>query len=374
MRALVNLTVDLRDARFDAAALARAHGVLVRQGFNVERVRGAGGAFAAWIDEQFGGTWSSEADAGSSVVAKKDGALAGFAAFDPRGLKFAWLRGLAREPGVGIFGPFGVHERHRGSGVGAHLLTIALASLRERGYTRALIPAVGGEQLTGYYRRAAGAEIAEEFSLPGRRFRTVVLASGNGSNFQSVVDAAAAGRLPLDIALLVSNKAQAHALERARGAGIASAALMWDRSAQSREQYDSALLETVRHETPALVLLLGWMHVLDERFIREFPGAINIHPAFLPLDQTQDSVTYPDGTVTAAFRGAHAAADALASGSRWVGASSHLLAAAADRGPVLTRKPLAVRQAEPLAEVMARLHPLEHQVLESGIRRWIFEQ
>lgn len=373
---MVNLAVDLRDERFDAAALAAALRAIETAGCTVERGPG-GGAFLAWIDAEFGGTWSSEAFAGESVIAYKNGAVAGFATYDPRGLKFSWLRGAGSEPGTGIFGPFGVAAAHRGTGIGPHLLAAALCSLRERGYARALIPAVGEANLVAYYERNSGASVVERFEKAQwkrRRFRTVVLASGSGTNFQSVADAAAQGRLPLELSMLLSNKPQAYALTRARHAGVHAVTLAWDRKMQTRSGYDGELARVVEREDPELLLLLGWMHVLDEAFVRRFPQAINIHPGFLPLDQEQDRVVFPDNSETPAFRGANAVADALAIGSEWVGATSHLLALRADRGPVLVRKPMAVHRGEKFEQVMERLHALEHRVLAGGIMRWVFEQ
>jgi phosphoribosylglycinamide formyltransferase-1 len=374
---MVNLLVDLRDARFDGQALARALRGIEAAGFSVERVAPGHGAYFAWIDEEFGGTWSSEAFAGKSVVAKRGDRFAGFSTYDPRGLQFSWLRHLGAQPGVGIFGPFGVATAFRGSPVGPHLLIAALASLREQGYTRALIPAVGHEKLVEYYIRHSGAQVTERFEKSRwrrRRYRTVAMASGNGSNFQAVIDGVAAGTLPLDPVLLVSNKASAYALERARNAGIPAVALPWDRRAQTRDAYDDALFELVHREQPDLVLLLGWMHLLADRFVAAFGQTINIHPAFLPLDPRRDDVAFPDGSRTPAFRGARAVEDALAFGSRWVGASSHRVTLEADRGPVLVRKPLALHEGDTRESIMERLHPLEHRVLSGGIMRWVYER
>jgi phosphoribosylglycinamide formyltransferase-1 len=377
MDEMVNLAVDLRTEHFGEAALARAREAIERLGFTFERVTPGSDSYLAWIDEEFGGTWSGEAFAGSSVVAARGGRYAGFAAYDPRGLTYSWLRGLGRQHGVGIFGPFGVARDFRGSGIGPHLLVAALASLRGRGFERALIPAVGHEKLVAYYIEHSGASVAERFDkMQWRRarYRTVVLASGNGSNFQAVFDRVSAGTLPLDPVMLVSNKTGAYALERARSAGIHAVAFAWERAAQSRADYDADLIELIRREQPQLVLLLGWMHVLPAQFLHEFPETINIHPAFLPLDQTRDEVGFPDASVSPAFRGARAVADALASGSAWVGATSHTVSLDADRGPVLVRKPLHVGANAELTAVMQRLHPLEHQVLASGIMRWVFER
>jgi len=377
MRELVNMLVDLRSEQFAEAAFAQALREAESAGFSLERSDRAPDAFPAWIDQEFGGTWSSEAFAGRSVIAKKDGRFAGFAAYDPRGLRYAWLRGLGAREGVGIFGPFGVAAEFRGSRIGPLLLVSALASLRETAYAQALVPAVGHEKLVRYYARHCGAYVAERFDRARwkqRRFRTVVLASGNGSNFQSIIDGVAAGELPLDIVTLVSNKSSAFALDRARRAAIPAVPLPWDRTMQDRERYDEALFELVRREQPELLLLLGWMHVLSDRFVAAFPHTINIHPAFLPLEQRADEVTFPDGTVTPAFRGAHAVRDALAWGSRWVGASAHLVTLEADRGPVLVRKPLALQAGESEPDVMTRLHPVEHRVLAGAVMRWVYEQ
>lgn len=379
---MVNLAVELRDEKFGEDALARSLRTLGAAGFSIERASPGDDAFLAWIDEQFGGTWSSEAFAGKNVIAKRDATLAGFATYGVRGLPFSWLRGVGSEPDVGVFGPFGVAPAFRAirlgdQTLGSHLLIAALASLAQQGFTRALIPAVGHAKLIDYYHRHSGAKVVERFDKARwhrRTYRTVVLASGSGTNFQSVVDGVAAKTLPLDLAMLVSSKRNAYALERARNAAIPAIALQWDRKTQTREQYDAALLDAVQREMPDLILLLGWMHLLSDAFVAAFPHMINIHPAFLPLDQRKDEVGFPDGSVSPAFRGPRAVDDALAWGSRWTGASSHRVTLEADRGPVLVRKPMSIRQGDTFSAVMDRLHPLEHRVLSGGIMRWVYER
>ena len=379
MHELLNLVADLSAERFGPAARAAARERAAAAGFELQNRSRADGAYFAWIDETFGGSWSSEAFVSKNVAAivRADGSHAGFVSHDPQGLAFSWLRGAARQPGTGVFGPFGVAPEYRGSALGPALLVEALAALREAGYARALIPAVGSGKLVRYYEYHAGAQIAERFDAThwnAKRYRAVVLASGNGSNFQAVIDAVQRGELPLDLALLLSNNSSAYALQRAHGAGIAHTALTWDRAAESRAHYDRALLDAVSREEPELVLLLGWMHVLDDAFVKAFPETINIHPAFLPLDQSRDDVVFPDGTVTPAFRGARAVRDALRAGASWVGASCHRVTLAADRGPVLTRTPMRVAEGEDEPAVMARLHPREHAILTEAIRRWVYER
>lgn len=367
----------MRADRFNDDALSAAQRVLESAGAQFESEGVGDDAFMAWIDDQFGGSWSSEAFCGRSVIVKRNGNYAGFASYDPRGLRFAWLRGLGAQDGVGIFGPFGVAAADRASGLGPPLLIAALASLRRLGYARALIPAVGNEKLIAYYQQHSGARIAERFHCDRwleRRARCVVMASGNGTNLQSVLDGIASGNIPLDISLVASNRTHAYATERARLAGIPALTCVWDRAAQPRERYDAQLLESIRREEPELILLLGWMHLLDDRFLAAFSEMLNIHPAFLPLDQRRDEVTFPDGTVAPAFRGANGVRDAFVWGSRWIGASCHRVTSDTDRGPVLIRKPLRLLAGQDQQAALARLHPLEHQVLHGGIMRWVYER
>ncbi len=320
--------------------------------------------------------WSSEAAAGGLWVADDAEGPLGFAAFDPRGLAYHWLRPYREQPEVGIFGPLGVVERARGRGLGATLLRAALFSLRERGYRTALIPAVGDPRIVAFYEREARARIVERFAVerPGRRYRTAVLASGNGSNFQAVVDGARGGTLPLEVTTLVVNRPSAFARERARNAGVAERLVAWDHGAETREAYDARVIEAVAASAPELVLLLGWMHVMPEAFVTRFPHTLNVHPAFLPFDPRSDTVTLPDFTTQHAFRGVRAVDDALAAGVGWVGASVHRVGVDVDRGVVLARAPLPIVSGEAREQLDARLHALEHRVLATAIRRWTWEQ
>jgi phosphoribosylglycinamide formyltransferase-1 len=369
---LLNLIVDLEARSFDADAVL---GRLERAGFDVIVGYGAPDRVLAWIDDVFGGSWSSEAAVSTCVVATRAGVPAGCAAVDGRVLRFPWLNGIARESDVGIFGPFGIAPEERGGILGPALLEIAMNKLALRGYARGLIAATN-QKLAGYYGKHTGSQVVERFdtnSLISGRARTVVLASGSGTNVQAVIDAVSAG-LPLELTALIGNRANAYALERARRAGIEAVPVLWDRALSSRDAYDRALLETVRERDPELVLLLGWMHLLSPQFVDTFPGLLNVHPAFLPLDPMRDDVVFPDGTSTPAFRGAKAVADALTAGAAWVGASVHGVTAQADRGRIYVRKPLRVGAGEDADALLERLHPIEHDLVPIAIRHWLYER
>lgn len=329
----------------------------------------------SWIDDRFGGTASYEAAAGGIWLAHEAGELVGFAAFDARGLAYDDLRFWMARDGVGIVGPLGVVPAARGRGIGRVLLHAAAFSMRERGYRQALVPAVDGADAIGFLERHAHARFVQSVDdRTERRYRTTVLASGNGSNFAGLLDAATAGCVPLDITTLVANRPQAYALERAHAAGIATRCIAWDRASESRDAYDDRVIAAVAQTSPDLVLLLGWMHVLPAIFLARFPETLNIHPAMLPYDFALDTITMPDRTVIPAFRGAHAFDEALAAGLGWSGATMHRVGVAVDRGSVYARAPLRLAVDRDRDALETELHALERRVTETAIRRWARER
>jgi phosphoribosylglycinamide formyltransferase-1 len=369
----VNLLAALDDVRYGASALA--HDAAARAGYTLRRIDGPDALLAAWIDLHFAPSWwSFEAGAGSAWVAERDGAIAGFAAFGARGLKFPWLRAWRNRPDVGIFGPYGVAPAHRGHGIGEALLTAALCSLRTAGYTFALIPAVSGERLIASYVQRTGASVVDEFDYDVGRFRATILASGAGTNARSVLERVRGGRLPLDVGAVVANDARAGALDVARAHGVDAVAVVWDRAKESRADFDARVIDAVARTEPQLVLLLGWMHLLPPAFLRRFPETINLHPSFLPLDPAADTVVAPDGTVIPALRGAHALRDAVRAHIAWTGVTVHHVTEATDRGAVLVRVPLAVGGATDEAALRERIRPVEFDAVAAAIRRWTFER
>jgi phosphoribosylglycinamide formyltransferase-1 len=373
----VNLLASLDDERFDAEALARAHADASAAGFTLRRGRGRDDdRLAAWIDFTFGASfWSSEVRAANVWVARRGEEIVGFAAFGPRGLALPWLRRWRDRADVGIFGPYGVAEEFRGTGVGAALLTAALYSLRASGYAHALIPAVSGERLIEAYRARTGAVVVDEFAYgDGPRARAVILASGAGTNARNVLERAGEGALALDVAAVVTNDPAAGVVDAARDHGKPVIPVVWDRPHETRTAFDARVIDAVRRTEPDLVLLLGWMHLLPAAFLRRFRETINVHPSYLPLDPAADEVVVPDGTVIPALRGAHALRDALRAGIAWTGATVHYVTEATDRGAVLVRVPLTIGDATTEPALRERIRPVEFATVEAAIRRWTFER
>jgi formyltetrahydrofolate-dependent phosphoribosylglycinamide formyltransferase len=196
-----------------------------------------------------------------------------------------------------------------------------------------------------------------------RANRLVILISGGGSNLQTILDACAAGRLPAQVAAVVSNKAEALGLERARRAGIPAlpfAAAPFRSHPDPRRAYDAALADLVAGFRPDWVVLAGWMRLLTMPFLARFPGRVlNLHPA-----------------QPGAFPGAHAIERAYE--AFWRGETSatgvmvHLVPdEGVDDGPVLAWEPVPILPTDTLADLQARVHAVEHRLLPETLRRLI---
>lgn len=179
------------------------------------------------------------------------------------------------------------------------------------------------------------------------RLRIAVLASGRGSNLQALIDARDEGRLPVDIVLVASDRRKSIALQRAADAGIRTLA-MSQRDYPDRPAFDRALFDYVAATRPDLVLLAGFMRIVDSTVIADAPWPmLNIHPSLLPLYPGLDTHTR-----------------ALAAGDREHGASVHVVTAELDAGPVLAQARIAVDPDSDSPESLAaRLLPREHALL-----------
>lgn len=179
-----------------------------------------------------------------------------------------------------------------------------------------------------------------------------VLISGRGSNLQSIIDATRDGRLDARVALVLSNKADAYGLERARLAGIET--LVLDHKAfPSREAFDQAMVEALRAREVELVCLAGFMRLLGATFVDAFPNRIlNIHPALLP-----------------SFPGLHAQRQALEHGVRFSGATVHLVNTQLDAGPIVVQAVVPVFTDDTEDTLSARILAEEHRIYPEAIQR-----
>ncbi|MSM38370.1 MAG: phosphoribosylglycinamide formyltransferase [Geobacter sp.] len=178
-----------------------------------------------------------------------------------------------------------------------------------------------------------------------------VLVSGNGTNLQSIIDRIESGELLARIACVISNKADAFALERARRHSIPAIHLD-HRQYQNREAYDAALVTTLGTHGVELVVLAGFMRILTPVIIDAFPNRImNIHPALLP-----------------AFPGLHAQQQALDYGVKVSGCTVHFVDAGCDTGPIIIQAVVPVVEGDTEDSLSQRIHKEEHRIYPEAIQ------
>ncbi len=182
-------------------------------------------------------------------------------------------------------------------------------------------------------------------SDPARRCRAAILISGGGTNLQAFIDAVAAKTLELDIALVLSNKADAYGLERAKKADIPTVCI--DHTAfDDRESFDRAMAEQIDDADIDLIVLAGFMRILSPWFVRHYEGKVlNIHPALLPK--------YP---------GLDTHRRVLEAGDAEHGSTVHFVTEELDGGPRILAGRLKIQDGESPDELMHRVQALEHVI------------
>jgi phosphoribosylglycinamide formyltransferase-1 len=181
--------------------------------------------------------------------------------------------------------------------------------------------------------------------------RVAVLASGRGSNFRALAEAAAAGRLPATIVVLVTDRPGVPALDVARAAGI-EAVVVDPRQHPSREAHEKAVIGALDERRVGLVCLAGYMRVLSAGFVSHFAGRLlNIHPSLLP-----------------AFPGLHPHRQALAHGVAVSGATVHFVDDGVDTGPIVLQAAVPVRPDDTEATLSERILAEEHRLYPEAVR------
>jgi phosphoribosylglycinamide formyltransferase-1 len=178
-----------------------------------------------------------------------------------------------------------------------------------------------------------------------------VLASGRGSNLQAILDACATPGFPAGVAVVISDRERAAALERARAAGVEA---LWvnPKDFGDREAYDRALVHALQGRSVQLVCHAGWMRILSPGYVRAFAGrALNIHPSLLP-----------------AFPGLHPQRQVLDYGAKISGATVHFLDEGVDTGPIVLQAAVPVEPADTEETLAARILVEEHRLYPAAIR------
>ncbi len=187
--------------------------------------------------------------------------------------------------------------------------------------------------------------------------RLGILLSGRGSNFLALQRAVAAGELPAEIALVVSNISDAAGLARARDLGLPAAAIP-HRGEPSREAHEAKVLAALAAAGVEWVCLAGWMRLLSPGFVRRYPQRIlNVHPSLLP-----------------AFPGLDAQRQAIEHGVRVAGCTVHLVDEGLDSGPIVVQRTVPVRDDDSAETLAARILEQEHLAYPEALRRLLGER
>ena len=177
-----------------------------------------------------------------------------------------------------------------------------------------------------------------------------ILLSGRGSNFEAIADSVQAGRLAAEIAIVISNRADAPGLETARRRGL-NAKLIVSKG-RTREDHDAEVVRTLNEAQVELVCLAGYMRLLSPEFIRAFPNRIlNIHPSLLP-----------------AFPGLEAQKQALEYGSKLSGCTVHFVDEHLDNGAIIVQKSVPVLETDDVQSLSARILEQEHIAYTEAIQ------
>lgn len=186
---------------------------------------------------------------------------------------------------------------------------------------------------------------------PIRRIRLVVLISGNGSNLQAIIDEIANNNLPAQIVAVISNKADAYGLERAKKAGIEQHVLS-HQNYDSREQYDIALKDLIDSFQPDLIILAGFMRILSNDFVNHYlQRMMNIHPSLLPK-----------------YKGLNTHQRVIDAGDKEHGCSVHFVTPELDDGPVILQAKVEVKENDTAETLAERVHEQEHRIYPEAIR------
>ena len=180
-----------------------------------------------------------------------------------------------------------------------------------------------------------------------------VLVSGRGSNLQAIMDRIADGYLPLKIAVVISDKSDAYALERAQNAGIKTVAVV-RKGCASKDEFEAKITAALEEAGCELVVLAGFMRILSGGFVNKWHHKIiNIHPALLP-----------------SFPGLHGQGQAVAYGVKFSGCTVHFVDEGTDSGPIILQKVVPVLDDDTEDTLADRILVQEHIAMPEALKLW----
>ncbi|MBN2097335.1 MAG: phosphoribosylglycinamide formyltransferase [Candidatus Omnitrophica bacterium] len=184
--------------------------------------------------------------------------------------------------------------------------------------------------------------------------RLAIFCSGNGSNFQAIVDSLKAKDIPATVVLMLTDQPGAFALKRAKQEGIKSVAVE-RKNFKNKEDFEAEIIRQLEQENIGLICLAGYMRLVGPGLIRKYPGKIlNIHPALLP-----------------AFKGTRAIKDAWDYGAKVTGVSVHFVDKEMDHGPIILQQAVEIKDNDTEQSLAERIHQVEHKLYPRAVKLFV---
>ena len=182
------------------------------------------------------------------------------------------------------------------------------------------------------------------------KLNIAVLASGEGSNFQVLIDLCKNKKLDIDIKLLISNKENAGCIKRAKKSNIPNF-LILEKDYENKEKFEAEIIKILKESNVELIVMAGWMKIASENFVNSFKDRIiNIHPSLLP-----------------SFKGKNPIYDTLKSKALITGCSVHFVDKEVDNGKLIIQAALSIKKDDNLSSLTNKIHDIEHKILPIAI-------
>ncbi len=182
------------------------------------------------------------------------------------------------------------------------------------------------------------------------KLNIAVLASGEGTNFQVLIDLCKNKELDIDIKLLISNKENAGCLKRAIKSNIPNF-LILENNYENKENFEAEIINILKESNVELIVMAGWMKIASENFVNQFKDRIiNIHPSLLPSFKGKDPIN-----------------DALKCKALITGCSVHFVDKEVDNGKLITQAAISIKADDNLSSLTNKIHEIEHKILPFAI-------
>jgi len=184
------------------------------------------------------------------------------------------------------------------------------------------------------------------------KLKIAILASGEGTNFQELIDLSKSNKLDIDIKILITNKSDAGCISRAKKSNI-NYKIIKNSDYEKKEFFEEEIINTLKNYDIELVVMAGWMRIMSSKFVNSFKNKIiNIHPSLLP-----------------SFKGGNAIEEAMSYNSKITGCSVHFVESKVDSGALIMQAALSISEEDNFDSISKKIHFLEHKILPLSISK-----